>query len=129
MNPVLVYISLWIQGIIFFYFLAINSTYTLLIFSALRDIVRHSYLSTTRGARRLLATDSYYKPVSIIVPAYNEATVISDSIRSLLNLHYPEFEIIVINDGSSDDTLARLKKDFCLVPYTKPYGGGCRTRP
>ena len=62
--------------VIFLYFLAINSTYTLLILSALKDIVQHSYLSTLRSARRLLASDAFYKPVTIIVPAYNEAAVI-----------------------------------------------------
>ena len=120
MNQFLVSAADYIQGIIFLYFLAINSAYTLLILFALKDIVQHAYLSTPRGARRLLASDSYYKPVSVIVPAYNEALVISDSIRALLNLHYPEFEIIVVNDGSSDETLATLKEDFKLRAYTKP---------
>ena len=120
MNPYIVHAAQYIQWIIFLYFLAINSTYTLLIFFALKDIVQHAYLSTARSARRLLLSDSYYKPVSVIVPAFNEAAVISNSIRSLLNLHYPEFEIIVINDGSSDETIACLKKDFKLRAYTKP---------
>lgn len=44
--------------------------------------------------------------VSILVPAYNEGKVINASILSLLSLHYPQFEILVIDDGSSDDTLA-----------------------
>jgi poly-beta-1,6-N-acetyl-D-glucosamine synthase len=47
---------------------------------------------------------SYLPPVSILVPAYNEGRVIQDSIRSLLELDYPRYEIIVIDDGSSDDT-------------------------
>ena len=103
MSHYLIYSAYFIQGIIFVYFLAINSTYTLLILFALKDIIQHSYLSTTRSARRLLLSDSYYKPVSVIVPAYNEAEVVSNSVKSLLNLHYPEFEIIVVNDGSSRD--------------------------
>jgi len=120
LHPALVHAAYWIQGVIFVYFLAINTTYTLLIFFALKDIVQHSYLSTTRGARRLLTSDLYYKPVTVIVPAYNEAAVISSSVSSLLNLHYPEFEIVVVNDGSSDETLACLTKDFKLRPYSKP---------
>ena len=120
MNPSVVAAAQYLQAVIFIYFFAINSTYTLLILFALKDIVQHSYLSTSRGARRLLTSDAYYKPVSVIVPAYNEAAVISNSVKSLLNLHYPEFEIIVVNDGSSDGTLARLKADFNLEPYTKP---------
>ena len=120
MSHYLIYSAYFIQGIIFVYFLAINSTYTLLILFALKDIIQHSYLSTTRSARRLLLSDSYYKPVSVIVPAYNEAEVVSNSVKSLLNLHYPEFEIIVVNDGSSDETVAVLKRDFKLRPHTKP---------
>lgn len=49
-------------------------------------------------------------PVSIIVPAYNEGVVIESSIRSLLNLQYPDLEILVIDDGSKDDTFARAKR-------------------
>jgi cellulose synthase/poly-beta-1,6-N-acetylglucosamine synthase-like glycosyltransferase len=120
MNTTIVQAAHWLQIIIFLYFLFINSTYTLLIIFAMRDIVRHAYLSTRRATSHLLASEAYYKPASILVPAYNEARVISDSVRSLLNLHYPEFEVIVINDGSSDDTLATLRKDFNLAPYTRP---------
>ena len=120
MNGLLVPAAEYLQGIIFLYFLAINSAYTLLIVFALKDIVQHAYLATPRGARRLLASDSYYKPISVIVPAYNEAAVITNSVRALLNLHYPEFEVIVVNDGSTDETIASLTEDFKLRPYTKP---------
>ena len=53
-------------------------------------------------------------PVSVIVPAFNEATVITASVESLLALDYPELEVIVVNDGSDDETLERLKQDFEL---------------
>ncbi|OGR64240.1 MAG: glycosyl transferase [Elusimicrobia bacterium GWB2_63_22] len=108
------------QFTVFLYFLAINTVYTVLIVLAMRDIIRHAYLTTSRVARRQLAGEFYYKPVSVIVPAYNEAAVIAQSVKALTNLHYPEFEIIVINDGSTDDTLARLKEDFSLVSSKKP---------
>jgi len=48
--------------------------------------------------------------VSIIVPAYNEGVVIESSIRSLLNLQYSDLEIVVIDDGSKDDTFVRAKR-------------------
>jgi poly-beta-1,6 N-acetyl-D-glucosamine synthase len=48
--------------------------------------------------------------VSVIVPAYNEGAVIQSSIRSLLKLDYPRFEILVVDDGSSDDTYQRASR-------------------
>jgi poly-beta-1,6-N-acetyl-D-glucosamine synthase len=46
-------------------------------------------------------------PVTILVPAYNEGPVIESAVRSLLDLDYGVYEILVIDDGSSDDTYAR----------------------
>src|SRR5690606_30688414 len=57
---------------------------------------------------------STFLPVSFIVPAYNEQATIVSSVRSLLAMHYPEFEVIVTNDGSPDATLTELKQAFDL---------------
>lgn len=56
---------------------------------------------------------------SIIVPAYNEEVSIVNCIKMLDNLDYPDFEIIVVNDGSSDDTAGVLMKEFEFIPYEK----------
>ncbi len=56
-------------------------------------------------------------PVSIVVPAFNEERVIAATTRSMLDLDYPEHEVIVVNDGSSDGTLAALIEAFDLEPY------------
>jgi cellulose synthase/poly-beta-1,6-N-acetylglucosamine synthase-like glycosyltransferase len=56
-------------------------------------------------------------PVSVVVPAYNEERVIASTTRSMLDLDYPEHEVIVVNDGSSDGTLAALVDAFDLEPY------------
>jgi cellulose synthase/poly-beta-1,6-N-acetylglucosamine synthase-like glycosyltransferase len=58
-------------------------------------------------------------PVSILVPAYNESAVLADSIRSLLRCNYREFEVVVINDGSTDATLAAIRREFGLVEITR----------
>jgi len=55
-------------------------------------------------------------PVSIIAPAFNEAVCIVPAVNSLLALSYPEYEVIVVNDGSSDTTLDTLITNFELKP-------------
>ena len=56
-----------------------------------------------------------------VVPAYNEEATIAASVRSMLQLEYPEFEVIVVNDGSRDGTLAALVREFELVPHPEAY--------
>lgn len=53
--------------------------------------------------------------ISLLVPAYNEEVTIVESVRSLLRLDYPNYEIVIINDGSKDDTVGILKKTFDFV--------------
>lgn len=67
--------------------------------------------------------------VSIIAPAYNEAATIVDSVRSLLTLDYPHFEVIVVDDGSKDGTLAVLEDAFDLSPADCAAGGQLDYRP
>lgn len=59
-------------------------------------------------------------PVSLLVPAHNEQENIVGNIRALMNIDYPEFELIVINDGSTDETHERIIKAFVLyeIDYT-----------
>lgn len=58
--------------------------------------------------------------ISVIAPAFNEELAIAQSVRSLLALQYPDLEVIVVNDGSSDRTMEILKAAFDLVPADRP---------
>lgn len=67
--------------------------------------------------------------ISILVPAYNEEATITASIRSMFQLTYSDFEIIVINDGSKDNTLEVLTREFALQPFPDAPREGLETKP
>src|SRR5690606_23785640 len=67
---------------------------------------------------KVLMRNATYLPVSFLIPAYNEEETIVSSLKSLLAMHYPEFEVIVANDGSTDATLDVLTEAFGLVTST-----------
>ena len=68
-----------------------------------------------------MLTSGVSLPISIIVPAYNEAETIVDNIRSLLLLHYSEFEVIVVNDGSTDETMAKIKAGLGVTEVNRAW--------
>lgn len=78
------------------------------------------FATRIRPARRSIDLWARYgdlsPPVSVIAPAFNEALSIVDSVRALLALEYPDFEVIVVNDGSEDETLATLLAAFEMTP-------------
>ena len=100
-------------------FVYLALTYTsflaLLAFAALENVLRRREARVEDYA--LLAESRFTIPVSVIIPAYNEAPVILSSVRSALALEYAEVEVIVVNDGSTDDTLETLVAAFALRPY------------
>jgi cellulose synthase/poly-beta-1,6-N-acetylglucosamine synthase-like glycosyltransferase len=102
-----------------FYLLVINGCYIMLKISALVSMSRYSELRELDGF--IKAYSGFMPPISVLVPAYNEEKTIDSSVRSLLQLSYPEFEIIVVNDGSSDNTLHTLIAAFDLKPFPESY--------
>jgi cellulose synthase/poly-beta-1,6-N-acetylglucosamine synthase-like glycosyltransferase len=60
-------------------------------------------------------------PITLLVPAYGEELTIVESVRSLLGLQYPHFEVVVVNDGSKDATLEVLINAFELQPVSRHY--------
>ena len=73
------------------------------------------------GSTWWLLTNGLTLPISILVPAYNEQATIVENIHSLLSLHYPDFEVIVINDGSKDKTLEEAVTNLGLKPIDRVY--------
>jgi cellulose synthase/poly-beta-1,6-N-acetylglucosamine synthase-like glycosyltransferase len=112
--PVIEWLVL-LNHVIVAYFAVVMPFYGLLIVAALWSSARHRRTLKGRPLRQLFQS-SLTPPVSILVPAHNEERSIAESVRSLLRLDYPEIEVIVVNDGSSDDTLEALRQAFSLVP-------------
>ena len=57
--------------------------------------------------------------IAIVAPAYNEELTIIESVEALLALHYPDFEVIVVNDGSKDATLQVMIDHYRMVPVAR----------
>jgi cellulose synthase/poly-beta-1,6-N-acetylglucosamine synthase-like glycosyltransferase len=115
------------QQFVLVYFAILNLLYALFGYVGLRSVVVYSRELPQVALKDLLERE-FYKPVTILVPAYNEEAGIVPSIRSMLSLHYPEFEVIVANDGSTDATLARLIEAFALVEVPQIYRRKLETR-
>lgn len=105
---------------LFFYYLSGNLVYLLALIIALRTSAVHQ-----RGIEsfrlRWITESPLVPPITLLVPAHNEQKSIRVSIRNLLELNYPELEVIVINDGSKDRTLRELQDEFKLRPTRMVY--------
>lgn len=98
-----------------------------------------AFLELRQHRRRASRADPWWMltsgvalPISILVPAYNEEETIVENVRSMLALHYPDFEVIVVNDGSKDRTLnsrtrrGRAAASRAISPGPLPAQGSSR---
>lgn len=108
----------WLQLGFILYFLLLNGMYLLL--NVLSMVSLMGYIRQRAETGEIAAYLGVEPPVSVLMPAFNEQATIRTSVRSMLQLQYPEFEVVVINDGSKDNTLAVLIDEFELVPHPEP---------
>jgi cellulose synthase/poly-beta-1,6-N-acetylglucosamine synthase-like glycosyltransferase len=101
------------------YFVAFAVVHTGLLVLAAIQLRRATHAATATVLRRTVRSP-LAPPISILVPAYNEEAGIVDSVRSLLALEYPTTELVVVSDGSTDSTVARMIEAFDLRPATRP---------
>lgn len=99
-------IIVYMVAVIIFYLIMMAVAYQTL---AKRKRLDHDWLEDE------FKMNVFTKPVSILVPAYNEELGIIESMHSLITLKYPETEIIVIDDGSKDNTAALVIASFDMV--------------
>jgi len=116
------------ENIVLAYFFQINLLYALFTVLSIAGISRHRTLLKYVAIRDLFA-QPLVKPISVIAPAFNEEATIVESVRSLLSLEYPVYEIVLVNDGSTDKTLDRLIETFQLKKTKKVFRRAVPTKP
>lgn len=128
MNDILESIGRFYESTVFVYGTVLLVTYALLaIFSI---IAIRAYVKKDRLHQENVLMSSPLAPgISVLAPAYNEGLTIIFNVRSLLTLNYPKYEIIIINDGSTDDSLEQLIQEFELTEVDFAYNAKIQTRP
>lgn len=119
---------LYIYGvIIFFYSLTLIGVYVFLIYNSKKQQNKSDQWDK-EYIRQMVNNSPYVPGVSIVAGAYNEENTIIDNVNSLLSQEYPIFEVVIVNDGSKDETLERMVEAFELieVPYDYEYKVFCR---
>lgn len=109
-------VYVWMVCLFFVAFILLNGT--LLVLAAI-ELHRYRTKSHSSALRRTLRSP-LAPGIAVLVPACNEASGIADSVRSLLALEYPKIDVVVVNDGSSDETLQRLIEVFDLRQVFRP---------
>ena len=131
MHTFILHLFDYASTIILAYFLVANGVYTILMAISLYAVTHHSRFAAHTSYADI-AESPVAPPITMIVPSFNEQDVITTTVSSLLDLEYPEKEIIVVDDGSTDESLSRLIEKFGLqrmdliyretVPATQPWG-------
>jgi len=110
------------------YFLGVNIIYSLFLAVSFKEIFNHMRHNAFVDYRKLIQSEFTYS-VSVLAPAYNEGKTVVESVKSLLKLNFGKYEVLVINDGSQDDTLEQLIHEFDLTKTNQFYYDVIKTKP
>ena len=113
---------------LFWYYLASNIAYLVMLIVALKTSAMHQQKLQSHRLSWIKETPMA-PPITIIAPAHNEEASIRVAVRNLLELDYPQLEVIVVNDGSEDRTLEELREEFRLRPVRAVYVPEAKSAP
>ena len=114
--------------VLFWYYLASNTAYLIMLIIALRTSAMHQRRLQSIRLNWIKETPMA-PPITIIAPAHNEEASIRVAVRNLLELDYPELEVIVVNDGSEDRTFEELREEFRLRQVRAVYVQEAKSAP
>ena len=116
-----------VNTLVFIYAVSLACFYLLL--AVLSQLEMRGYMKRNKFIDYKYILSSPFAPgISLIAPAYNEGLTIIDNVKSLLSIAYNNYEVIIINDGSKDDTLAKLIPAFDLVKVNYAYENVVKTK-
>lgn len=118
---------------IYTYFVAIFS-FTYIICYCILAILSYYAIKRSLNTKynipnNVIIKSNYIPGVSVVAPAFNEGANVVYNVKSLLSLTYPKYEVVLVNDGSTDDTLQKLIDEFELVKVDFYYQEKIKTRP
>lgn len=128
MGSILELLMKFFSGAIIFYMMIVIVTYGSMLILAFIQL-RKQYLIDKKEMDEDDIDAFNSKPVSIIVPAYNEEAGIIDSIHSILSLRYPQTELIIVNDGSTDNTQMKVIEQFRMKQVQRSIFDHIPTKP
>jgi cellulose synthase/poly-beta-1,6-N-acetylglucosamine synthase-like glycosyltransferase len=116
------------QQFIFVYSVCMMCVYVFLAISSFINVDNYAKRNKSYNIRNIVSSP-LAPGISVIAPAYNEGLSIVSNVEALLSLEYPKFEVIIINDGSTDDTMDKLIQNFDLVEVNYLYEERIKTKP
>jgi cellulose synthase/poly-beta-1,6-N-acetylglucosamine synthase-like glycosyltransferase len=111
----------FVDDTVIWYFLVVNSFYALLLILSIPELWKHWKITRQEDLELYLGSEAL-TPITILIPAHNMEASITESVAAQIGLEYPQHEVVVVNDGSSDGTMERLRGVFDLyeVPPAFP---------
>lgn len=116
-----------INSLILLYLFFVQSTYFTFLLFAVKSL-RNYLRSVLVREFMTLEQAEFVPPITVIVPAYNEEMTIVESVNGFMLVEYPQYEILVVNDGSKDNTLQVLIDAFQLIPIDQVYARKLATK-
>jgi cellulose synthase/poly-beta-1,6-N-acetylglucosamine synthase-like glycosyltransferase len=121
-----------IMSIIHYFFLIFSSlaitSYVVLAIISVIETIEYMKKNSFVNYKEILSS-TFSPSISIIAPAYNESLNIIENVRSLLSSHYVNYDVIIVNDGSKDDSMSKLIEAYDLIQIEHHINEQIKTKP